>query len=228
MRIILQKVSRARVEVVDDVGASDTDGDKAAVPGVGDHHRAGNGFTPPSIAHGYVLLVGVADDDGDREIRWMAHKILHLRLFADTPSPTARISVRPAPAAPTPASTATPQIMQHHESDSLTPTSDEAADRSRGGSGSRQSRMQYSILDSHGSILSIPQFTLFADISKGNRPSFFAAGEPVHAERVWHAFNRMLRSSGIEVREGRFGSHMEVSLHNDGPVTLQIDTADFI
>lgn len=88
-----------------------------------------------------------------------------------------------------------------------------------------QGRMNRSLLDTGGEILSISQFTLYADIHKGNRPSFMAAGHPDHARDVWHQFNDELRRIGIKVREGRFGAHMRVSLTNDGPVTIPVDTA---
>ena len=64
--------------------------------------------------------------------------------------------------------------------------------------------------------------------AKGNRPSFIAAGEPEHAKHVWLAFNEALRAQGLTVKEGRFGAHMRVSLVNDGPVTLVVDTADVL
>lgn len=76
----------------------------------------------------------------------------------------------------------------------------------------------------NGSVLSISQFTLYADVRKGNRPSFVKAGAPAHAEQAWHGFNDALRAQGLEVKEGRFGSHMRVRLANDGPVTIIFDT----
>ncbi|PJM73622.1 D-tyrosyl-tRNA(Tyr) deacylase [Bifidobacterium primatium] len=85
-------------------------------------------------------------------------------------------------------------------------------------------RMNRSLLDVGGEVLSISQFTLFADVRRGNRPGFTGAGRPDHAERVWHDFNAELTSYGIVVREGRFGAHMQVSLVNDGPVTISYDT----
>lgn len=88
-----------------------------------------------------------------------------------------------------------------------------------------QGKMNRSILDVHGEILSISQFTLYADVKRGNRPSFVGAGGPDHARDVWLRFNEALRSNGVTVREGRFGAHMRVSLVNDGPVTIPVDTA---
>lgn len=84
--------------------------------------------------------------------------------------------------------------------------------------------MNRSIHDVNGSVLSISQFTLYADVRKGNRPSFVKAGAPAHAEQTWHGFNDALRAQGFEVKEGRFGSHMRVRLANDGPVTIIFDT----
>ncbi|RSX54084.1 D-tyrosyl-tRNA(Tyr) deacylase [Bifidobacterium goeldii] len=87
-----------------------------------------------------------------------------------------------------------------------------------------QGKMNRSIQDIGGEILSISQFTLFADVHKGNRPSFIGAGKPEHADLMWIKFNEALRSGGVKVREGRFGAHMRVGLINDGPVTIVIDT----
>ena len=89
-------------------------------------------------------------------------------------------------------------------------------------------RMNESITQHNGEILSISQFTLYGNIRKGNRPSFIAAGAPEHAKRVWLAFNEALRAQGLTVKEGRFGAHMRVSLVNDGPVTLVVDTAEVL
>ncbi|MBT1179497.1 D-aminoacyl-tRNA deacylase [Bifidobacterium vespertilionis] len=91
-----------------------------------------------------------------------------------------------------------------------------------------QGKMNQSIQDVDGEILSISQFTLFADVRKGNRPSFVKAGKPDHADIVWIKFNEALRSGGIPVREGRFGAHMRVGLVNDGPVTIVMDTDELM
>ena len=146
MRIVLQKVSEGLVDVVDEVS-----GEVDAT------------FEPQRIGVGYVLLVGVEDEDGTKQVDWLAHKIANLRVFEDEN-------------------------------------------------------------DVDGSVLSISQFTLYADVRKGNRPSFVKAGAPDHAEQVWHAFNDALRAQGLDVKEGRFGAHMRVSLTNDGPVTIIFDT----
>lgn len=87
-----------------------------------------------------------------------------------------------------------------------------------------QGKMNRSVLEVRGSILSVSQFTLFAAVKHGNRPSFTEAGNPEHAKRLWLAFNEALRVYGVTVREGQFAAHMQVSLVNDGPVTIPIDT----
>lgn len=153
MKVVLQRVSEASVGVVNELGTLDPT------------------FEPQQIARGFMILVGVTDEDGDKQIAWLAHKILNLRVFEDA-----------------------------------------------------QGKMNRSIQDIGGEILSISQFTLFADVHKGNRPSFIKAGKPEHADLVWIKFNEALRSGGVPVKEGRFGAHMRVGLVNDGPVTIIIDT----
>ena len=149
MKVVVQRVSQASVDVVNELGAVDPT------------------FEPQQIGSGFMLLVGVTDEDGEE----LAHKILNLRVFED-----------------------------------------------------EQGKMNRSIKDIGGEILSISQFTLFADVRKGNRPSFVKAGKPEHANITWIKFNEALRSGGVPVREGRFGAHMRVGLINDGPVTIAIDT----
>ena len=153
MKVVLQRVSEASVDVVNELGTLDPT------------------FELQQIGPGFMILVGVTDDDGDKQIAWLAHKILNLRVFED-----------------------------------------------------EQGKMNRSIQDIGGEILSISQFTLFADVHKGNRPSFIKAGKPEHADLMWIKFNEALRSGGVPVKEGRFGAHMRVGLVNDGPVTIVIDT----
>ena len=153
MKVVVQRVSQASVDVVNELGTIDPT------------------FEPQQIGPGFMLLVGVSDEDGEEQLSWLAHKILNLRVFED-----------------------------------------------------EQGKMNRSIHDVNGSVLSISQFTLYADVRKGNRPSFVKAGAPAHAEQTWHGFNDALRAQGLEVKEGRFGSHMRVRLANDGPVTIIFDT----
>ena len=153
MKVVVQRVSQASVDVVNELGTIDPT------------------FEPQQIGPGFMLLVGVTDEDGEEQVSWLAHKILNLRVFED-----------------------------------------------------EQGKMNRSIHDVNGSVLSISQFTLYADVRKGNRPSFVKAGAPAHAEQTWHGFNDALRAQGLEVKEGRFGSHMRVRLANDGPVTIIFDT----
>ena len=110
MKVVVQRVSQASVDVVNELGAVDPT------------------FEPQQIGSGFMLLVGVTDEDGEEQLSWLAHKILNLRVFED-----------------------------------------------------EQGKMNRSIKDIGGEILSISQFTLFADVRKGNRPSFVKAGKPEHA-----------------------------------------------
>jgi D-tyrosyl-tRNA(Tyr) deacylase len=146
MKIVLQRVTQACVSI---------DGNKIG-----------------EINHGFVLFVGVADEDSQLEIDYLVRKISQLRVFEDD-----------------------------------------------------NERMNLSIQDINGAILSISQFTLFANTKKGNRPSFTDAGAPVFASLMYDHFNESLRASGLSVITGEFGANMQVSLVNDGPVTILFDTA---
>ena len=157
MRVVVQRVSEASVDVVNELGTLDPT------------------FEPQQIGPGIMILVGVTDEDGDKQLAWLAHKILNLRVFEDA-----------------------------------------------------QGKMNRSIQDIGGEILSISQFTLFADVRKGNRPSFVKAGAPDHAKQVWLRFNDALRAEGLDVKEGRFGAHMRVDIANDGPVTIVMDTDELM
>ncbi|WP_407370609.1 D-aminoacyl-tRNA deacylase [Carnobacterium sp.] len=123
------------------------------------------------ITHGFVLLVGIEEEDQQEDIEYLVRKISNMRIFEDT-----------------------------------------------------QGKMNLSIEDVGGEILSISQFTLHADTKKGNRPSFIKAAKPDTAIPVYDAFNAQLRASGLTVQTGVFGADMQVSLVNDGPVTIIIDS----
>lgn len=147
MRIVMQRTTGASVDA----------------PSIGWHREIGAGL---------VVLVGVADSDGDAEVAWVAKKIASMRIFSDD------------------------------------------ADK-----------MNLSIKDVGGEVLSVSQFTLFANIRKGNRPSFVSSGEPTHAKAVWEQLNQELATTyGLSVKTGVFATDMKVSLVNDGPVTIAFDT----
>jgi D-tyrosyl-tRNA(Tyr) deacylase len=86
-----------------------------------------------------------------------------------------------------------------------------------------EGRFDRSLLDLSGEALAVSQFTLIADTRKGNRPSFGAAAEPEHAKAVYERFCAALEETGIRVARGVFGARMQVSLVNDGPVTIVLD-----
>jgi D-tyrosyl-tRNA(Tyr) deacylase len=85
-------------------------------------------------------------------------------------------------------------------------------------------RMDRSLLDLGAAVLAISQFTLYGDTRRGLRPSFTDAAEPGEAERLYELFCEELEGRGVPVRRGRFGARMSVSLVNEGPVTLLVET----
>ena len=85
-------------------------------------------------------------------------------------------------------------------------------------------KMNNSIQDVGGAILSVSQFTLYASTKKGRRPSFTDAAHPDVAKPLWEQFNEALRQQGLRVETGIFGAMMDVALVNDGPVTIIIDS----
>ena len=87
-------------------------------------------------------------------------------------------------------------------------------------------KMNLSLADVTGGMLVVSQFTLYGDCRKGRRPSFTGAAPPELAERLYDSFVEVVKRAGIAVGTGRFREHMLVSLVNDGPVTLWIDTAE--
>jgi D-aminoacyl-tRNA deacylase len=145
MRACLQRVSAAQVVVAGEV--------------VG------------QIATGLVVLLGVAHDDDERDVKTLADKIAGLRVF-----------------------------------------NDEAG------------KMNRSLADAAGSMLVVSQFTLLADCTHGRRPSFTSAAPAELAERLYDRFVARVRELGVPVATGKFRQHMDVTLTNDGPVTLVIDS----
>lgn len=89
--------------------------------------------------------------------------------------------------------------------------------------GDEAGKMNRSLLEMGGALLSVSQFTLYADTSGGRRPSFIGAATGAEAEGVYEAFNAALRARGVTVATGRFGAVMEVEIHNDGPVTILLE-----
>ena len=145
MRAVIQRVSQAKV-VVDD-------------------------NTVGQIGKGFMILLGVHEQDTQADVDYLVGKISKLRVFEDD-----------------------------------------------------QQKMNRSIMDVGGEILSISQFTLFADTKKGNRPSFVQAAKPDTAIPLYEAFNEGLRQVGIPVETGIFGADMKCHLVNEGPVTIIIDS----
>ena len=131
MRSVIQRVNRASVEV--------------------------DGKIIGEIGKGILVLLGVCDEDTDADIKWLADKIIGLRIFT-------------------------------------------------------------------GELLVVSQFTLFGDCKKGRRPSFASAGKPDYANDMYEKFVAYCRENVKKVATGEFGADMKVSLENDGPVTLIIDS----
>ena len=146
MRIVVQRCSRAEVRI--------------------------DSRTVGQIGQGFMLLVGITENDTKAEAELLAKKIAQLRVFEDP-----------------------------------------------------EGKMNLAIRDVGGAILSISQFTLYADCRKGNRPSFIRAARPEQASPLYDYFNETLRTTyGLTVETGRFGADMKVDFINDGPVTILLDT----
>ncbi|MFB4166578.1 D-aminoacyl-tRNA deacylase [Virgibacillus sp. JSM 102003] len=87
-------------------------------------------------------------------------------------------------------------------------------------------KMNLSLKDVSGQVLSISQFTLFADTRKGRRPNFLDAAKPEHANKLYQYFNQLVEQQGVRIETGEFGEMMNVQLTNQGPVTIILDSND--
>lgn len=145
MRCVVQRVSKASVSVDEKI--------------VG------------AIEKGFVVLLGVGQDDGEADMRYCADKVAGLRVFED-----------------------------------------------------ENEKMNLSVQDVGGAVLAISQFTLCGDARHGRRPSFSGAARPELAIPLYEGFCEALRTAGIPVETGIFQAHMDVSLVNDGPVTILLDS----
>jgi len=90
----------------------------------------------------------------------------------------------------------------------------------------KEGKFNLSALDVKAELLLVSQFTLLADTRKGRRPSFTDAAEPVQAEELFNYFVEQARATGLKVAMGRFQAYMQVEIHNDGPVTIMLDSRE--
>ena len=88
----------------------------------------------------------------------------------------------------------------------------------------QEGRFNLSALDIQGELLVVSQYTLLADTRKGRRPSFTDAAPPAQAEELFQKFVEQVRATGLKVETGRFQQYMQVEIHNDGPVTILLDS----
>jgi D-tyrosyl-tRNA(Tyr) deacylase len=158
-----------------------------------------------SDAPGLCVLLGIGHGDTQAEADWLADKITGLRIFPDD--------------AAEPAASAAPTASRAGESADAPPAPDESVAK-------RAGNMNRSLREVGGALLVVSQFTLYADLSRGRRPSFTAAMPPTAAEALYEYFVAALRRLGYRVATGRFGALMAVELINQGPVTLWLDTCE--
>ena len=147
MRAVVQRVTNASVSI---------DGDETS-----------------SIGLGFLILLGVGQNDTEAQIERLWSKLFKLRIFAD-----------------------------------------------------QEGKTNLSLADVGGSVLIVSQFTLFANCRKGNRPSFTDAGNPEHAQYLYELFVKRAKADVAHVVTGQFGADMQISLVNDGPFTIVLDTDD--
>ena len=164
MRIVIQRVKQASVSILNEETAANDNGNSIKTPKV---------YTEKAtIGPGFVILVGVCNEDTQDDVEWLVKKVVNLRVFDDA-----------------------------------------------------EGVMNRSILDVGGQCLVVSQFTLYASYKKGNRPSWFRAGSHEHSIPLYEAFCRGLEAEmGKPVGTGEFGADMQISLTNDGPVTICMDT----
>ena len=125
------------------------------------------------IGQGLVVVVGVANEDTEKDAQYLVQKIINLRIFAD-----------------------------------------------------EEGRFNLSALDVKGELLLVSQFTLLADTRKGRRPSFVEAAPPARAEELFNHLVERASVSGLKIATGRFQQYMQVEIHNDGPVTVLLDSRE--
>lgn len=149
MRLVIQRVSKASVEI--------------------------EGKVNGKIDEGFMVLVGITNDDNKEVVEKMADKLINLRIFED-----------------------------------------------------ENEKLNLSLMDVKGEILSISQFTLYANCKKGRRPSFLDAAKPEISKPLYEYFNKALENAGVYTETGIFGAMMKVSLINDGPTTIILDSKEII
>jgi|SRR5690625_4521438 len=130
-----------------------------------------DGESVGTIDNGLVVLLGVTHEDTIEDVKYLANKIVHLRIFEDD-----------------------------------------------------NKKMNLSLIDTGGDLLSISQFTLYSDTRKGRRPNFMEAAKPDHAQKLYEKFNNVIRDMNVHVETGVFGAMMDVKFTNVGPVTLILDS----
>jgi D-aminoacyl-tRNA deacylase len=123
------------------------------------------------INRGLLVLLGIGEEDSQKDLDYISDKVAGLRIFEDA-----------------------------------------------------NDKMNLSVKDIRGEILVISQFTLYGDARKGKRPSFSSSAKPDIAEKLYKEFIQRVKDFGIHTQEGIFGAHMKVSLVNDGPVTILLDS----
>lgn len=145
MRAVVQRVTQARVSVEGEV--------------IGE------------IKKGIVVLLGISKDDNEKDIKYIAEKVVNLRIFED-----------------------------------------------------ENNKMNLSSLDINGELLVVSQFTLYGDCRKGKRPSYDQASRPEEAEKLYNNFLDEISKCPLKLQTGKFQADMALEIHNDGPVTLLIDS----